>query len=134
MKSIRGKILIAMLSVAICSVALVSIVCFANLNTMRSHVVAMSDALGDQAAEDSSAAMTEQAMEQLTQIAEEKANYADEKMGKQQMYTYMVADYLQQLYTDPENYTSRIAYAPDPELDGTLSAQLLYFNESIDPQ
>jgi sigma-B regulation protein RsbU (phosphoserine phosphatase) len=134
MKSIRGKILVAVLSVAVSAIALVSIACFTNLDTMRKQVVTMSDALGDQAAEDSAAAMTEQAMEQLTQIAEEKASYADEKMGKQQMYTYMVADYLQQLYTDPENYTSRAAYEPDPALDGTLSPQLLYFNDSIDPQ
>ena len=78
-------------------------------------------------------AMETQAMEQLTLIAAGKADYADEKMNKQQTYTYMVADYLQQLYTDPDSYTPREANGPDPALDGELSPQLLYFNETIDP-
>ncbi|MBP3509834.1 SpoIIE family protein phosphatase [Oscillibacter sp.] len=132
-KSIRSKILLTVLAVSVGSIALVTAVTLVNLNNMRENVVTMSDTMGTQAAEDSTIAMEAQAMEQLTLIAAGKADYADEKMNKQQTYAYMVADYLQQLYTDPEAYTAREAYGPDPALEGELSPQLLYFNETIDP-
>ena len=77
--------------------------------------------------------MKARAMEQMVLIAADKADYADEKMNKQQTYAYMVADYLQQLYTDPASYAHREARGPDPALEGELSPQLLYFNETIDP-
>ena len=48
--------------------------------------------------------MKARTMEQLVLIAADKADYADEKMNKQQTYAYMVADYLRQLYTDPGAY------------------------------
>ena len=133
MKSIRSKILLTVLAVSVGSIAVVAAVTLVNLNNMRENVVTMSDTMGTQAAEDSTMAMETQAMEQLTLIAAGKADYADEKMNKQQTYTYMVADYLQQLYTDPDSYTPREANGPDPALDGELSPQLLYFNETIDP-
>ena len=133
MKSIRSKILLTVLAVSVGSIALVTAVTLVNLNNMRENVVTMSDTMGTQAAEDSTIAMEAQAMEQLTLIAAGKADYADEKMNKQQTYAYMVADYLQQLYTDPEAYTAREANGPDPALEGELSPQLLYFNETIDP-
>ena len=133
MKSIRSKILLTVLAVSVGSIAVVAAVTLVNLNHMRENVVTMSDTMGTQAAEDSTMAMETQAMEQLTLIAAGKADYADEKMNKQQTYTYMVADYLQQLYTDPDSYTPREANGPDPALDGELSPQLLYFNETIDP-
>ena len=133
MKSIRSKILLTVLTVSVCSIALVSAVTLLTLNTMRENVVTMSDTMGSQAAEDSAKAMQAQVMAQLALIAADKADYADEKMNKQQTYAYMVADYLQQLYSDPASYTPRAARGPDPALDGELSAQLLYFNETIDP-
>lgn len=133
MKSIRSKILLTVLSVSICSIVVVASVTLVILSYMRDNVVRMSDTLGAQAAEDSSAAMKEQAMEQLVLIAADKADYADERMNRQQTNANMVADYLQQLYTNPSAYTPRAAYGPDPAKDGELSAQLLYFNETIDP-
>lgn len=132
-KSIRSKIFWAVLTVSVGSIAVISVVTLANLAHMRENVVTLNDTVGTQAAEDSAAAMETQAMEQLSLIAAEKADYADEKMNKQQMYTNMVADYLHQLYSDPGHYADREARGPDPALDGELSAQLLYFNETIDP-
>ncbi len=132
-KSIRSKIFLAVLMVSVGSIAMISVVTLVNLAQMRENVVELNDTVGTQAAADSAAAMETQAMEQLSLIASEKANYADEKMDKQQMYTNMVADYLHQLYSAPEEHAAREAHAPDPALDGELSPQLLYFNESIDP-
>lgn len=132
-KSIRGKILLTVLLVSVCSLAVVAAVTMANLSHMRGSIIAMSDALGSQAAEDSSVALRAQAMEQLSLITANKADYADEKMNKQQIYAHMVADYLKQLYSDPAAYRGRATAGPDPAKQGELSAQLLYFNKSIDP-
>lgn len=132
-KSIRSKILLTVLLVSVCSLAVVAAVTMANLSHMRGSIVAMSDALGSQAAEDSSVALRAQAMEQLSLITANKADYADEKMNKQQTYAYMVADYLKQLYSDPAAYRGRATAGPDPAKQGELTAQLLYFNQSIDP-
>lgn len=132
-KSIRGKILMTVLLVSVCSLAVVAAVTMANLGHMRGSIIAMSDALGSQAAEDSSVALQAQAMEQLSLITANKADYADEKMNKQQIYAHMVADYLKQLYSDPAAYRGRATAGPDPAKQGELSAQLLYFNQSIDP-
>ena len=132
-KSIRGKILLTVLLVSVCSLAVVAAVTMANLGHMRGSIIAMSDALGSQAAEDSSVALQAQAMEQLSLITANKADYADEKMNKQQIYAHMVADYLKQLYSDPAAYRGRATAGPDPAKQGELSAQLLYFNKNIDP-
>ncbi len=133
MKSIRAKILFTVLALSVCSIGIVAAVTLANLHAMRGSVVEMSDTLGTEAAEDSGRAIESQILQQLALTAADKADYADAKMNKQQLYTHQVADYLTQLYTDPESYHARTANAPDPALHGTLSAQLLYFNETIDP-
>ncbi len=125
MKTIRGKIFLILLVISLFSMVLMGVVTFISVNMIRTDVFEASSNLGTTAGDSSGRAVEEQILERLSSTAETKASIADEKLGKQQVYTQILADYAGDLYASPEDYSVKKVSAPDPLLAGTNTTQLL---------
>lgn len=125
MKSIRVKIRTLLLMVSLLALALMCIVTVVSIWEIRSDVISASNNLGTSAGENSAAVLEEQILERLSSTAETKAGIADEKLGKQQIYTQTIADYAGKIYSDPTSFKAKTVNPPDPKLAGTVTAQLL---------
>ena len=130
MRTIRGKIMVTVLTISLISLFLLAAVSIVNLLSLRGSIITMSDELGHSAASDSGAAIEAQVSEQLTLLARAKADVADEKLGKQQIYVQMMADYLTGLYGAAEQYAPLTVAPPDPEKAGEFTAQLVLSPEA----
>jgi len=75
--------------------------------------------------------MERQVLTQLTELARAKADIADEKLGKQQTYVQLTADYLTALYGDPDKYAPLTVAPPDPSRAGTFTAQLVLSPKAV---
>ena len=132
MRSIRSKITVTVVAISMVSLFILTGTVLYNLNTLRSGIIAMSDELGTAAGDDSAQAMEQQMLNQLTALAQAKAAIADEKLGKQQTYVQLTADYLTALYGDPDKYAPLSVDPPDPSKTGVFSSQLVLSPEAAD--
>lgn len=125
MKTIRGKIRTIMLLISLLSLVLICGVTLLSIGRIQSDVIDASKTLGTTAGSSSGQALEKQILERLTSTAQTKASVADEKLGKQQNYTMLLADYASGLYKNPSAYLQRQVLPPDPATKGTNTAQLL---------
>ena len=133
MKTIRARIRAILLLITSMALVMMGVVTILSITGIRGDVVDASNTLGVTAGTSSGAALEGQILERLTQTAATKASIADEKLGKQQNYTQMLADFAGELYSEPEKYLPHEVLPPDPSLAGTNTAQLL-FAEDVDPE
>ena len=111
--------------VSLLALALMCAVTAASILKIRSDVVKASSDLGTSAGENSGSVLEEQILERLTSTAQTKAGIADEKLGKQQNYTQLIADYFEKLYSSPGDFKLGNVNPPDPTLAGKNTAQLI---------
>ncbi len=125
MNTIRGKLRRMLLIISVFALVLMCIVTIFSITRIRKDVIAASSNLGITAGNSSAEALENQILERLTSTAQTKASIADEKLGKQQTYTQILASYATGLYTNPQKYSPQTVLPPIPELSGTNTAQLL---------
>ena len=93
MKTIRARIRAILLLITSMALVMMGVVTILSITGIRGDVVDASNTLGVTAGTSSGAALEGQILERLTQTAATKASIADEKLGKQQNYTQMLADF-----------------------------------------
>ena len=130
MKTIRGRVRIMMLITSLLALILMCGVTVFSISNIRRDVVDASSTLGSTAGNSSAQALEKQILERLTSTAETKASVADEKLGKQQNYTQMLADYAGGIYENPSSFQPRSVLPPNADTKGTNTAQLLFDDKS----
>ncbi len=126
MKTIRGKIMVTVLVVSLLSLGVLSAVVLTNILGLKADITEMSDELGHTASQESQEAITAELLDQLTNLAESKADLISERLEKLQTYVNMSADYIENLYANPDDYADFTVNSPDASLAGQVSSQLLY--------
>ena len=132
MHSIRAKIMATVLAVSLCSLGILAVFSLASLRTLRANLVDMSSELGTTAGADSADAVERQVISSLSQMAGAKSGVADEKLGKQQNYVQMTADYLTGLYANADQYAPIVVDAPDPSRAGEFTAQMVLSESALE--
>lgn len=117
-----NSLLLAMVSVAILLSGGVSIY---SLFTMKRISMESSRELGRTAAEDAEQALEEQAVDNLQDIAVEKAAYIEERFAAVEAYVLGIAAQAEDIYKHPEKYPDREVALPVPG-SSELAAQLLW--------
>ena len=82
--------------------------------------------------EDSEQALINQMEQNLHNIATSKASLADSELGKYADYAQNLADYIHELYSHPESYTSHEVLPPRIENKGIYALQRVILDPSTD--
>lgn len=131
--SLGSRILRAMTALVI-GMLLVAGIIFTFTTNKASKQMALSNKQLNETIENiSSAYMADLSQNQILELASGKAEIADKIFSEFKQGVSIAAAAAEQIYSNPELYSPRTVALPDPENDGTLSAQVLY-SASIDPE
>ena len=130
-RSMLKKISRAMIMVALCTLLIVSITYSFVLFMIRKNIITTNGQMGDTIESMSSVSLKDQITEHLLNMAENKADLADNIFLDFEKNVQLLADTAQKVYDDPDNYPERDIPLPDAANDGKLSMQLL-FSEKTD--
>lgn len=125
-KSLGRRILRAMTALVI-GMLLVATAIFAFTMKKTSDTLAVSNQnLSETIGNSSSTYMTEQSQNRMLELAEEKAQIADEIFLEFERGVRIAASAAEQIYSKPALYAPRTVPLPDAEKDGELTIQVLY--------
>ena len=125
-KSLGRRILRAMTALVI-GMLLVAAAIFAFTMKKTSDTLAVSNQnLSETIGDSSSTYMTEQSQNRMLELAEEKAQIADEIFLEFERGVRIAASAAEQIYSKPALYAPRTVPLPDAEKDGELTIQVLY--------
>ncbi|MDR2403915.1 MAG: SpoIIE family protein phosphatase [Spirochaetaceae bacterium] len=102
--SIKGKVLIVILSTSLGSLLLLSLATLVSIFNIRGTTLSHSDTLGEVVAGESQKALEAQMRQQMINFARDKASLADEKFRIIENYIVMTADIISHIYTYKEQY------------------------------
>ncbi len=125
-RSIRYKIVRLVLLVSGLVLGTVCLSMFFTMNTMRSNTVHISRKLGSTAAEDAKAALSDQAKQNISELAGNKADYIEQRFAVTETYVSQIADEMTRIYEKPHLYPDRIVSEPLMANKDILAAQLMY--------
>ncbi len=103
--SIRQKMLRAFITVCLASLLVSGSLAVVGMLGLRNAAATGNTAIGTQAAETGGAALLEQALDDITELAVAKADVIDGELGKTQDTLLLLADYLSGIYQKPDNYS-----------------------------
>jgi sigma-B regulation protein RsbU (phosphoserine phosphatase) len=106
-KSLKGKVLVAMLSIAGGLILLFSVSALGMSVSVGRYLLAVSSRFGESTADNSRLAMTKQVMETLKAIAVDLAVHVDSHLGTIQNSVRTTADAATLIYTNKQNYRPR---------------------------
>ena len=125
-QSLGRKILRAMIALVI-GLLLVAGTIFTLTMKKASDTLALSNqSLSETIGDKSSAYMTELSQNRMLELAEDRAEIADEIFLVFERGVCIVASVAEDIYSDPGQYAPRTVPLPDPEKDGELTMQVLY--------
>lgn len=125
-RSFRKKITRVVVAVAALSLTIMSVFMFIMLYGLRGFFIESNIDSGKQAEEMSARTVTNQIHERMIRTTQGQANRADSILENFMNSVKVVADYVTDLYTHPEDYPDRTVSLPDKKNDGKLSVQLLH--------
>lgn len=126
MRSIRYKIVTLVLMVSGLVLGTVCVSMLITMNTMRGDTVHISQTLGSTAAEDAKAALSEQAKQNISELARNKADYIEQRFNVTKTYDSQITDEMTRIYENPGMYPNRTVSEPIKANEGILTAQLMY--------
>ena len=125
-RSLGRKILRAMIAAVIGMLLVAGIIFFLTMKKSSNALAASNRSLSETIGDKSSAYMTEQSQRRMMELAENKAEIADELFFEFERGVRVAASVAGQIYSHPEQYAPRPVPLPDPEKDGELTIQVLY--------
>ena len=125
-RSLGKKIFRAMIALVIGLLLVAGIIFSLTMNKTSGTLASSNRNLRETAGEESSAYMTEQSKIRMMELAENKAEIADELFFEFERGVCVAASVAEQIYSHPEEYKPRPVPLPDPEKDGELTIQVLY--------
>ena len=132
-KSMRKKISLAMIMIALTTLLIVSITYSFVIFGIRKNMIESSGGMGDMTESLSSESMKNQISEHLLNMSEGKADLADSIFLEFEKNVQLLANNAQKVYDEADKYPERDIPLPDAANDGKLSMQLL-FSEKIDTE
>ncbi|MDR0908505.1 MAG: SpoIIE family protein phosphatase [Spirochaetaceae bacterium] len=124
MKTIRTKVLRSILALSLGVIVALSVTMFIALMRMQNTVLSDSTNIGQSAANDSQNALLSQVKEELTMLANDRADITDERLKAIMEQTEAVATLASEIYTHPENYKERFIDYLHPDELGTAALSL----------
>jgi sigma-B regulation protein RsbU (phosphoserine phosphatase) len=131
--SLGSKILAAMVILVIVMLLAAGTIFALTIKNASDTISSSNEHLSETIGGESSAYMTEQSQNRLLELAQEKAEIADELFGDFKRGVEVVASVAESIYNNPSAYSDRPAPLPDPAKDGELSIQVLYSSRT-DPE
>ena len=125
-RSLGRKILLAMTVVVLGMLLVASSIFVLTMKKTSKTLAASNQELSGTIENSSSAYMTEQSQSRMLELAEEKAEIADEIFYEFKRSVCIVAFASEQIYNNPELYPARSVALPDASRDGELTLQVLY--------
>ena len=125
-RSLGKKIFRAMIALVIGLLLVAGIIFSLTMNKTSGTLASSNRNLRETAGEESSAYMTEQSKSRMMELAENKAEIADDLFFEFERGVCVAASVAEQIYSHPEEYKPRSVPLPDPEKDGELTIQVLY--------
>ncbi len=132
-RSLRAKIFIAIISVVVIMLICISAMFFIDMNKIANTLLDSNEEMSQTSNEMSSASMDQLSQVRLQELADSKANTADNVFSDYEQTVRILAASAEKLYADPDQYSGRSVPLPKLENDGVLSVQTL-FAEDTDPQ
>jgi sigma-B regulation protein RsbU (phosphoserine phosphatase) len=123
--SIKGKVLIVILSTSLGSLLLLSLATLVSIFNIRGTTLSHSDTLGEVAAGESQKALEIQLRQQMINFARDKASLVNEKFRVMENQTLMVAEIAGHIYTHKELYRPKPIDYLRPGQEGTLISYLM---------
>ena len=131
-RSLRYKMFMAIISVVVIMLICISAMFFYNMDKIAKMLLASNTEMSRTSNEMSSSSMDELSQVRLQELADNKADIANNVFTEYEHAVRVLASSAERLYSDPEQYSPRELPLPDAENDGQLSIQTLYA-PGIDP-
>ncbi|MDR3172746.1 MAG: SpoIIE family protein phosphatase [Treponema sp.] len=123
--SIKGKVLIVILSSSLGSLLLLSLAVLVSIFNIRGTTLSHSDALGEVAARESQKTLETQLRQQMINSARDKASLVNEKFRIMENQTLMVAEIASHIYTHKERYRPKPIDYLQPGEEGSTVPHLM---------
>ncbi|MDR2739613.1 MAG: SpoIIE family protein phosphatase [Treponema sp.] len=123
--SIKGKVLIVILSTSLGSLLLLSLAVMVSIFNIRGTTLSHSDNLGEVAARESQKSLETQLQKQMISFARNKASLVNEKFRIMENQTRMTAEIAGHIYTYKERYRPKPIDYLRPGEEGTTIAHLM---------
>lgn len=133
-QSIRAKLNIVVLTVALLSILLLGVIALTALFRMRATTININAGMGQQAASDSRQMLEDQAMDQLKSIAALKAETIDAQLQTIMSQIDVLAAAAEELYATPERFSAIPVSPADASTQGTYTAQIVYAERTTPQQ
>lgn len=131
-RSLRYKMFIAIISVVVIMLISISAMFFYNMDKIAKMLLASNREMSRTSNEMSSSSMDELSQVRLQELADNKADIANNVFTGYEQAVRILASSAERLYSDPERYSAIELPLPVAENDGQLSIQTL-FAPGIDP-
>lgn len=125
-RNIKQKVVRLVLMVSVVGILAVSIITIFSMNSMKDNTVEMNSTLGNLAADDAKTALSNQAKQNISDLARSKADYIEQSFGIIETYVNQIADETTRIYDNPEDYPERVVDEPKKENGGIVATQLMY--------
>lgn len=122
---IGTKILVIMLATSLSALLIISAISYNEILHLSEHSRNTSIKLGETSSKESQEALLKQAEEYLVKIATEKAENVNSALVRIQEEILVTRDYIEYLYTNPQNFIGRDLPLPDETAEGILSSKYM---------
>ena len=131
-RSLRTKMFIAIISVVVVMLICISAMFFFNMGRIADMLLDSNQEMSETSINMSSESIDDFSRIRLQELADDKAEIADNMFAVYEQAVCILASTAERLYADPDQYSAREVPLPEMEKDGELSIQTL-FAEDVDP-
>ena len=131
-RSLRTKMFIAIISVVVVMLICISAMFFFNMGRIADMLLDSNQEMSETSINMSSESIDDFSRIRLQELADDKAEIADNMFAVYEQAVCILASTAERLYADPDQYSAREVPLPEMEQDGQLSIQTL-FAEDVDP-
>lgn len=124
--TIKQKVVKLVLLVSITGIVAVSLITLLAMNSIRNNTLTASTVLGNSVAEDTKAALSNQAKQNISSLARSKSDYIEQRFEVTERYVTQIADEMTRIYDNEKIYPNSMVDKPNKENEGVVSTQLLY--------
>lgn len=132
-RSLRSKMFTAIISVVVVMLICISAMFFFNMGKIANMLHDSNKEMSKTSIEMSSSSMDELSQVRLQELADNKADIANNVFSGYEQAVRILASSAERLYADPDQYPARETPLPKTENDGQLSIQTLYA-PGVDPE
>lgn len=125
-KGIRARMARTVMAVALLSIFVLGIAAASGLFRMRTQTLKINQDMGAQAAQDSRAILEQEAMDQLSALAQAKAETVDANIQTIMSQVDVLASAAEKLYAAPASFGRVPVLPPDAANQGVFTSQIVY--------